>query len=1103
MEAEQCFEEGEFQEALDKFNAAVDMGVATDILVGRIYYYRAKCYKNLAENSQHPEKRRRLRKLARKDCKKSCQLSPSWPMAFYQCFSLYKHEQKHQKALSYIEEACRLSTGKKEDWIEERAQCREAAGRESRGESSNMYYNPIRHHQRISDMHEALGQPPLSEHWTYRKINLRSSNARVRAAAICGEAHEAMVSEDYKTAFSHFLSAAAEEEDPEGMYNLALCYFGGFGCAKNTSQAITWLKKATRCPPEDELLGMRRIGVGESLHKLGLCFYEGVGVEQDYNEAVQYWSRAVASPHENAFAMHNLGLAFFYGKGCEQDVERGLELVRAAAVRGDSEACLSMAKVYQTVRRSTPRALIWAEAAKREGNLKAVPLVERLQEQLKKEDELESSNPIMVQCLRSLEECVTPVVPKFVTPSTDRKLAKEDLEHARTDYAQYLLKKIDQLENIRIKLDAYSFVAAFEQVATIAKRPYATHLLNRCPHLRMFRLFALFVLDSKSFRDVPSSDKRRSEVQELFQSAVACFDDKTRLRSLCLFYLDLENLTRNRIAKEGYERKMLLFGAAIGESYCRQRLKLIQQIINELTHGLENIWIKFDTSSFAAAFKKAAAIAWAPDAELLLNHCPYLGVFNLFANFAVKHRHVPFKEKLERDLQELFQGAMDSFDKKKRLRSLCFHFLDVKNVERDIPFTRQALRDDPQFYPLRYRLACFLSFDSKLRNYQEAIQQFERARKDGMSATTEAPVNHYLYDQAVTEHLLWIEKYGEDALIAVARSQGKVKDRLQRRTGQRLLQRSQDHFKEFLDTCLTGHRKIPAAHFAMAKNSSYLGSEKDCGVHYQKGCQLMEAARKPFENEPPAPDLRRFLEEKSHVQHKATEFFKSVLDERAQPTAPPAPACVPVPESDEDILLRVGRPWAGLPLARVPPRPNNILRTMLDNRVRVLPFDQLKNPMNGDTPKGELNICQLALGHVHRDGTIALFSLTPCSRAPNGSWSLVATDCEGDVALVVVAEADADLRADLSGVGAVFTIEKPCYVPQWEDRVIMSLSDKHVKIGRKAEDAELCWCCLESQVNLSYCKGCGKAKYCSRACQRRDWRKFGHRHKCKTRDHRK
>ena len=925
-----------------------------------------------------------------------------------------------------------------------------------------------------------------------------------------------MVDKDYKAAFSHFFSAAAEGEDPEGMYNLALCYFGGFGCAKDTSKAITWLKKATQCPPKDELLGMRRIGVGESLHKLGLCFYEGVGVEQDYDEAVQYWSRAVASPHENAFAMHNLGLAFLYGKGCKQDVERGLDLVRAAAVRGDSESCLSMARVFQTVIPSIPRALIWAEAAKREGNLKAVSVVERLQEQLKKEDELESSNPIMMQCLRSLEECVTPVVPKFVTPSTDRKLAKEDLEHARTDYAQYLLKKIDQLENIRIKLDACSFVAALKQVATIAKLPYAAQLLNRCPHLRMFRLFALFVWDPNSSRNVPSSDKRWSEVQELFHSAVACFDDKTRLRSLCRFYLDLENLTRNRIAMEDYERATLLLGAVRGDTHCQQRLNLIQQIIDELIHGLENTWIKFDTCSFAAAFKEAAAIAWGPDAELLLNHCPYLGVFNLFANFVVKHRHVPdllrdvhvpFKEKLERDLQELFQDAMDSFDEKKRLPSLCFIFLDVKNVESDIPFTREAVRDDPQFYPLRYRLACFLSFDSKVRDYQEAIRQFERARKDVMSATTEAPVNHYLYNQAVTEHLLWIETYREDALVAIAGCQGKARHRLQQRIGQRLLQSSQEHFKDFLDTCLTGHRKIPAAHFAMAKNSSYLGSEKDCGEHYQKGCRAMEAARKPFENEPPAPGLRRFLEEQSHVQHKAMEFFKSVLDERAQPTAPPAPAYVPLPESDEDILLRVGRPWAGLPLARVPPRPNNILRTMLDNRVRarqrVFPFDQLKNPMNGDTPKGELNICQLALGHVHCDGTIALFSLTPCSRAPTGSWLLVAMDCEGDVALVVVAEADADLRADLSGVGAVFTIEKPCYVLQWEDRMIMSLSDKHVKIGRKAEDAELCWCCLESQVNLSYCKGCGKAKYCSPACQRRDWKKLGHRHECKTKDHRK
>ena len=51
---------------------------------------------------------------------------------------------------------------------------------------------------------------------------------------------------------------------------------------------------------------------------------------------------------------------------------------------------------------------------------------------------------------------------------------------------------------------------------------------------------------------------------------------------------------------------------------------------------------------------------------------------------------------------------------------------------------------------------------------------------------------------------------------------------------------------------------------------------------------------------------------------------------------------------------------------------------------------------------------------------------------------------------------------------------------------------------RGAREVRLCSCCHAaetSQKKLSACSGCKVALYCSRECQRRDWR-AGHKHTC-------
>ena len=55
-------------------------------------------------------------------------------------------------------------------------------------------------------------------------------------------------------------------------------------------------------------------------------------------------------------------------------------------------------------------------------------------------------------------------------------------------------------------------------------------------------------------------------------------------------------------------------------------------------------------------------------------------------------------------------------------------------------------------------------------------------------------------------------------------------------------------------------------------------------------------------------------------------------------------------------------------------------------------------------------------------------------------------------------------------------------------------SDHHQKISAKTH--KYCFSCGR-QASLQICLGCGKAGYCSKECQKRDWCSGGHRYRCK------
>ena len=78
-----------------------------------------------------------------------------------------------------------------------------------------------------------------------------------------------------------------------------------------------------------------------ALCALGICYYEGKGVRQDYARAVRFLERAADQDH--AEAKYRLGVIYTEGKGIPKDDGKALEYYRAAASKGYPEAIYAFA----------------------------------------------------------------------------------------------------------------------------------------------------------------------------------------------------------------------------------------------------------------------------------------------------------------------------------------------------------------------------------------------------------------------------------------------------------------------------------------------------------------------------------------------------------------------------------------------------------------------------------------------------------------------------------------------------------------------------------------------------------------------------------------
>ena len=163
---------------------------------------------------------------------------------------------------------------------------------------------------------------------------------------------------------------SADMGDPEGMYNLGVCYeYGEGGLTEDEVdevKAVEWYQKAAEA------------GYAAAMWDLGYAYRWGEGgLTRDEAKAVEWYRKAAEAGYANARAMHNLGVDYKYGKGgLTMDHTKAVEWYRKAAEAGEARAMGDLGCAYMWgdggLTKDTSKAVEWYRKAAEAGDARAM-----------------------------------------------------------------------------------------------------------------------------------------------------------------------------------------------------------------------------------------------------------------------------------------------------------------------------------------------------------------------------------------------------------------------------------------------------------------------------------------------------------------------------------------------------------------------------------------------------------------------------------------------------------------------------------------------------------------------------------------------------------
>ena len=136
------------------------------------------------------------------------------------------------------------------------------------------------------------------------------------------------VKKDPEKAFELFL-AAAKSKNPQGMYNVAICYDGGVGTRQNAQLALDWYNRAAEAR------------VPEAMTKVAAVAEE----KGDYLQALKYLR--ILGENGDPVCLRKAALLLINGFGEPSAPDEPFQLLLKASQLGDVRAQLHLADCYQ------------------------------------------------------------------------------------------------------------------------------------------------------------------------------------------------------------------------------------------------------------------------------------------------------------------------------------------------------------------------------------------------------------------------------------------------------------------------------------------------------------------------------------------------------------------------------------------------------------------------------------------------------------------------------------------------------------------------------------------------------------------------------------
>ncbi len=173
----------------------------------------------------------------------------------------------------------------------------------------------------LGEFYIAQGEGPKA--WPLLKASAKQKDPEgLFALGYCYETGQCGEKQNYKKAVKYY-KKAAQKNNSEAMYRLALLTHDGDGTKADVKKAVSYMLQAAD------------LGSASAIYFLALAYTNGQeadGIKQDYKKAVPLWKKLAAAGQGEA--CFNLGYFYYYGYGVQQDLEQAFAWDLCAAQRG-------------------------------------------------------------------------------------------------------------------------------------------------------------------------------------------------------------------------------------------------------------------------------------------------------------------------------------------------------------------------------------------------------------------------------------------------------------------------------------------------------------------------------------------------------------------------------------------------------------------------------------------------------------------------------------------------------------------------------------------------------------------------------------------------